>query len=329
MRKTLGLLLLLAAVPASAAWKFNSWTVYWENDNFGIGRKSDRFYTNGVRISAQFTDNTIVNWRFVTPVRDWTWNHLGGIDGVTPIASVSAVFGQNFYTPENITIAAPQPFDRPWAGVLYAGVAESITDPDFRQMHVFEVDAGILGPGAGAQRVQKFVHNTLGFSDKDPSGWHNQLDNEPVLSLRYLQLRRFVFVPDTVDLVPEFGAMLGSPQTNANAGATLRLGYHVTGFPIGVINNAASPNPVHRYEVYVFGGAYARYVPYNATLDGAPDPKELVHDLRAGFSARYKRWRLTYTVIERSAEFDVPLGAIENQRFGSFALTFEPFTNFK
>jgi hypothetical protein len=333
MRKILSLLLVIAAVPVSAAWRFNSGTVYWENDNFGIGRKSDRFYTNGVRFSAQFTDNTIVSWRWASFVRDFTWNHFGGISGVTPIASVSAIFGQNFYTPQVITDPAPQPLDRPWAGVLYAGVAESVTDPDFRQTHILELDAGILGPGAGAQRVQKFVHNTLGFSDKDPSGWDNQLDNEPVLSLRYQQMRRLVLLArgdnDLADIVPEFGALLGSPQTYANAGAIARLGYHITGFPIGVIPNSAFPNAVHRLELYVFAGGDARYVPYNATLDGAPGPRRFVHDLRAGVSARYKRLRLTYTVIERSTEFDVPAGAIENQRFGSYALTFEPFKLFK
>ena len=83
--------------------------------------------------------------------------------------------------------------------------------------------------------------------------------------------------------------------------------------------------PGSKFEDRVLDGAHFA----NATLDGAPGPEHFVHDLRAGFSARYKRWRLTYTVIDRSAEFDVPAGAIENQRFGSFALTFEPFTVFK
>jgi len=341
MRKTLAFILFLAAVPASAGWKFNSWTVYWENDNFGYGRKSDRFYTNGVRITAQFSDPTVVNWRWVSGVRDWTWNHFGGDTTVVPVASVTTIFGQNFYTPQDITIPTPQPLDRPWAGVLYAGLSESITDPDLHQMHIVELNAGILGPGAGAQRVQKFVHNDLGFSNHDPSGWSNQLKNEPVLSLRYQQIRRVPLLvrgdTDVLDVVPEFGAQLGSPQTFANAGAVVRLGYHITGLPIGIIPGAAAPSAVHRIELYVFGGGEARYVPFNATLDGglfnngpeANQPERFVRDLRVGVSARYKKVRLTYTVVARSAEFHVPAGAIENQRFGSFALTIEPFTGFK
>ena len=48
-------------------------------------------------------------------------------------------------------------------------------------------------------------------------------------------------------------------------------------------------------------------------------------DLRGGISARYEWLRLTYTVVDRSAEVDVPAGGIDEQRFGSVALTIEPF----
>lgn len=339
MRKLLAPLLLLA-LPAFAG-SFSSSTISWENDNFGLGRKSDRFYTNGVRISAQFSDPVILNWKWVSPLRDWTWNHLGGDTEVAPVASVSVVFGQNFYTPQIITVAAPQPLDRPWAGVLYAGLVQTIGDTDLRQVHFLEIDAGILGPGAGAQRVQKFVHNDLGFSDNDPQGWPNQLKNEPILALRYQQLRRKSWLTsgdtDVLDIVPQFGVMLGSPQTYVNAGATIRLGYHITGLPAVRIPNGAAPVSVDAFEIYVFAGVEGRYVPFNATLDGglfhdgprANGPERFVSDLSAGISARYKRIRFTYTVADRSAEFDVPPGAIENQRFGAFTLTIEPFTSFR
>jgi lipid A 3-O-deacylase len=330
--------LLFIATGASAQWRqaLNSSTLYWENDNFGVGRKSDRFYTNGVRYSAVFSEGAI-DWRWPKTFRDSVWRRFG-IAGSQPIESVGFVIGQNFYTPQVITIAAPQPLDRPWAGVLYGGLTEGITDADQRLSHVFELHLGVLGQGAGAQATQKFVHNDLGFSDNDPIGWHNQLRNEPTLELLYQQMRRYSIKEEVFDVVPAFGALLGSPQTYVNAGGTVRLGYHVSGLPVGVIPGAATAlNPPHKFEIYLFAGADGRLVPFNATLDGglfndgpeAVGPKRFVTDLRGGFSARWRWVRLTYSVVERSAEFDTPPGAIASQRFGSFALTIEPFDTFK
>ena len=166
MRRQMALILfLLTIAPTLHAETFLHWfdaqTIYWENDNFGIGRKSDRFYTNGAKVTVLLSDAD-------------TWSAVHGRAQRFRIAfckrfcspdqqveSVSFVFGQNFYTPQTITIAAPQPNDRPWAGVLYGGVAESIVDERQRIQHYFEVQAGILGPGAGAQATQKYIHNDL------------------------------------------------------------------------------------------------------------------------------------------------------------------------
>lgn len=309
----------------------NSSTVQWENDNFGIGRKSDRFYTNGARVSVTLDEPPELARDF----RAWFCNR-GWCGDQQHVESVNVMIGQNFYTPEIITIAAPQPADRPWAGHLYAAVAESITRADERLQHTFELHLGVLGQGAGAQATQKFVHNDLGFSRNDPQGWRNQLENEPTIGVLYRQSRRWG--GESLDVVPEFGAMLGTFQTFANAGGVVRLGHHISGFPAGVILPAATTvAPRAGFEAYVFAGGEARWIPYNATLDGgffrdgpsANDPKRVVTDLRAGLSVRYKWVRLTYSVIDRSAEFEVPAGHLGSQRFGSFAFTIEPFDSFR
>jgi hypothetical protein len=332
--------LLFVTAGASAQWRqaFNSSTLSWENDNFGIGRKSDRFYTNGVRYSAMFSDG-VIQWRWPKTFRDAVWLRLGN-NGAQPIESVGVVFGQNFYTPQIITIAAPQPLDRPWAGVLYGGLTEVITDADQKISHAFELQIGVLGPGAGAQGTQRFVHNDLGFSNNDPIGWHNQLRNEPTLELLYQQMRRYSIKDEVFDFVPSAGALLGSPQTNVSAGGTIRLGYHVSGLPAGTIAGTASTtrlNSPHTFEAYVFVGGEGRFVPFNATLDGglfrngpeAVGPKRFVTDVRRGVSVRWRWARLTYSSVDRSREFDVPVGGIETQRFGSFAFTIEPYVTFR
>lgn len=336
MRKLLAtttLLIALATVAQAASDWFNAETIYWENDNFGIGRKTDRFYTNGVRLSLLLSDDHTP--RQASEFRRWFCGH-GWCGTNQQIESASLLFGQNFYTPENITIAAPQPNDRPWAGWLYAGVGETISDVDQRTQHEFELQLGILGPGAGAGATQKFVHNRLHFSNNHPEGWPNQLKNEPTLNLMYCQSRRYG--NDTFDAVPEFGGMLGTVQTYTNAGATVRFGYHISGFPVALIPTSAAPQTLpYKWEVYVFAGGDGRWVPFNATLDGgffrngpkANDPKRFVDDMRIGASGRYRWFRVTYSVVGRSKEFAVQPGHVARQRFGSYALTIEPFTNFR
>ncbi len=337
MRKPIAAALLVLAFTANgyAGDLFTSSTTYWENDNFGVGRKSDRFYTNGVRLSLLLADGQV-------PARARKFRerfcNQGWCGESQAIESVGLMFGQNFYTPEVITIAAPQPLDRPWAGTLYVGASESITNAERTFQHTFEAHLGILGPGAGAQRVQKFVHNDLGFSNNDPQGWHNQLENEPIFGLLYQQSRRAFRHSDVFDVIPQFGGMLGTPQTYANLGGVVRLGRHISGLPVGLIPGTADAgDPPHKWEFYVFVGGDARWVPFNATLDGglfrngpkANGPKRFITDLRGGASVRYKRLRLTYSVAERSAELEVPPGHLEKQRFGSVAFTMEPFSEYQ
>lgn len=337
MRSLFACVLLFCAFSIDA--QLESSTIYWENDTFGIGRKSDRFYTNGARMTVLLSGDAAARWRWPQRFREWFCERACGEEEY--VESVGLTFGSNFYTPEVITIRAPQPFDRPWAGVTYVGISESITNAPQTLQHAFEVTLGILGPGAGAQATQKFVHNDLGLSDNDPRGWPNQLENEPALALMYAQTRRYGLFgrPENIDVVPSFGGMLGSPMTYANAGGLVRLGFHISGLPATMIRNTVSVREQvpHRWELYVFGGGDARFVPFNATLDGglfrdgpeAPGAKRFVTDVRAGVSARYKWLRITYSVVDRSAEFDVPAGREKSQRFGAFALTIEPFDTFR
>ncbi|HVR37915.1 MAG TPA: lipid A-modifier LpxR family protein, partial [Thermoanaerobaculia bacterium] len=191
---------------------FNSQTIYWENDNFGIGRKSDRFYTNGVKVTMGLTPS---EWPSLS-ARAQTFR----IDFCKktplcspnqPVESLSVVFGQNFYTPQDITIPTPQPNDRPWAGWLYTGLALAIVDAPQKVQNTFEVQLGILGPGAGAGATQTYIHKDLGFSNHIPAGWHNQLKNEPTLNVIYKHARRYG--NNTRDIVPEGGVALGTVQT--------------------------------------------------------------------------------------------------------------------
>ena len=87
--------------------KRNIWSLTSENDKYGT-RGSDRNYTNGLRLSMmqpvdlppklmQFLADHTPFFRY----RDETYMLYS--------------IGQNIFTPQDITVAEPQPNDRPWA----------------------------------------------------------------------------------------------------------------------------------------------------------------------------------------------------------------------
>ena len=78
--------------------------IFIENDSFG---SSDQYYTNGFKIGGGVPADKVSRF-FTRPpnalldaITDGASNHFG------------LFFGQNMYTPRNISVAAPQPNDRP------------------------------------------------------------------------------------------------------------------------------------------------------------------------------------------------------------------------
>ena len=89
---------------------------------------------------------------------------------------------QLILTPADITIAAPQPDDAPWAGLL--GGYVSWTTYDNRRLAALQVYLGCIGPCSHAEEAQKFIHTDLNFGDT-PMGWPNQIDNDVLVNLNY------------------------------------------------------------------------------------------------------------------------------------------------
>ena len=116
----------------------------------------------------------------------------GGHGG--PITRWAVGISQVIITPKNVGIAAPQPNDAPWAGMLGASVSWSAYDN--RRMAALQVYAGCMGPCSQAEPVQKFVHGDLGLGPR-PRGWDNQLVNHALLNVNYeYRYKLFAVAPD-------------------------------------------------------------------------------------------------------------------------------------
>lgn len=314
--------------------RFGSCQLYWENDSFLPGETTDEYYTNGFKLAWMHNPNReggVPEWsRKLMGL--WCEGNFLCPDG-DPEYGYGHALGQNMYTPNDLTNPNPQPDDRPWAGYLYYSWISEVTHRLADQQDVqnlFELQVGLVGPGAGARFAQTAIHELNFLDAPKPLGWSNQLRNEPTVNLNY-QWRKKIG-SETFDIVPNFGFGLGTVMTFANAGATMRIGRHIQSFPQLLITpaNAATklPEPL---EYYIFVGGDGRFVAHNIFLDGNTfrdgqeinlDRNDFVFDLKAGFAVRYKAWRFDYTWVRRGEELKPPRGRRDGEHtFGAVAFS--------
>jgi lipid A 3-O-deacylase len=338
------LFLVLATPPAFAQTSESSGTydgvqIFVENDKFNLFRASDQWYTNGFRV---VTLPRKAPHPLLQDYADWVGRKFG--DGKP--ARFGLTIGQDIYTPKDITISAPQPYDRPWAGWLYLGAIGSLNVKPTEQ-HSIELDVGVVGPASGANAVQTQWHRLI--NTDLPRGWQHQIKNELGVVFNYrIKHRKVLF--ETIqggvelDLIPHYGGAIGNVFTHAQGGAMLRYGRHISGFgddrasdtvrgsgrernPATVVSELFRIN-----EWYVFARAEGKLVARNIFLDGntfrssaSVKKRPFVGDVGFGGSLRFgDRLRVTYTQTIRSQEFKpVELTPKGDHRFSSVVLAYE------
>ena len=318
--------------------RFGSLTVYSENDHYFAG--TDQHYTNGFKLALlstelkNFTDDPVPRPiqslvrsldRVVVPGRD---------------CKLGFALGQNIYTPTAIHTSAPQPYDRPYAAWLYGGLAfQTYLAPRvfatgwraIGQLDTFEVNAGLVGPGALGRQIQNGFHDIIHRPHAD--GWSNQIHNEAGLTLGFERKYR-VATTDArtgwgADLIGHGGVTLGNIFTSANAGAEVRAGWRLPAdFGTDLIRPSSDSNSRRRpaWSLFGFAAFDARAVARDVTLDGntfreSPRVKRrpFVNDFLSGAAIGTQHWQFTYSQAVRSREF---AGQPQRSLFGSISATF-------
>ncbi len=290
---------------------------------------TDHYYTNGIKFGFGVPFETL-RQVFEIPSK-FALDLFSGQDADYHFGLFA---GQNIYTPRNITLGSPQPFDRPWAAWLYlGGVAQRVKG---NRLDTGEIDIGFVGPVALGEQVQSNWHSVIGALQ--PQGWGNQTPGEPGFLMSYLQKRKYG--TRHIEFVPHAGVTFGTVMTLARVGGIVRLGRNMTGFgPDSIEPGGAMLQNTRRehegagrapFEWYGFIGADLRYVARNIFLDGtvfrggpSVDSREWVHDFTAGVTARINTYRLSVTRIFRSEEFTTPFSSGGKQSFYSFNLGLE------
>src|SRR5262245_20617888 len=316
-------------------------TLSWENDTLA---GTDRYYTNGVRLSLL--------------LGDWT---PGFVDRLTdtllfcsPRNSVnnsSVALGQSFYTPADISRSDLIEDDRPYAGWLFGvfGIQKSEVPAEGRPsglpltLDVLELHLGVVGPASLAEETQTFVHKVTG--SRHPNGWDHQLHNEPGVDLIFQRKWKWAYNWESLgcDFISHAGFALGNVFTHANGGFMVRLGFNLdpdfagtlAGYPLqptatwGLRRDGGRPRPWVR--AYLFTGVEGRAVAWNIFLDGntvadshSVTKRNFVADLDLGAGIAFPRLRelgVTYTYVVRTEEF---VGQDGPQDYGSIQV-FIPF----
>jgi hypothetical protein len=316
---SLSLLLSLAALGLAAparADDLNRFSILEENDSLYFN--SDKHYTQGFLLSNLGPD--------IRPDSGWQapFNLLGDL---TPLFSTdgenarryAVLFGQSIFTPKNLTVNPPDPRDRPYAGWAYVGTS-LLQESRHSMLENFEIDVGVVGPGALGKQVQNNFHQLIGA--QQAQGWRDQIQNEPGLVLTYERLWRVPLIGDGyngVDIVPQAGATVGNIFTYGDVGGLLRIGKNLhadygpnrvrpglSGTPY--FDGGQLDGPV---GWYFYAGAQGRAVAQNIFLDGntfrespSVPKKTFVADLQSGFSVIWStKLRVDFSVVRRTEEF--------------------------
>lgn len=287
----------------------NYLSLSYENDLIGSGK--DENYTSGLRVTYfdVESDMPIIIDELAEAIPTFDINNT---------TSTYYSIGQNIYTPQDITVRPLQRDDRPYAAWLYGSIGLATVTKN----HIDELEftAGIVGPEALGEQLQKMVHRHMTSSDI-PKGWSNQLEFEPGIITSWRR-RWPVWYSNTfgdfrLRIEPDINVSLGNIYTYAGTGASITFG------PTGLIQDTpprvrpAMPGtgffdtPDNKLSWYLFGGLDGRAMARNIFLDGNTfrdshdvDKKYFVGDANAGFALTYDDYRLAYTLNYRTREFD-------------------------
>jgi hypothetical protein len=317
-------------------------TLQVENDFFNLFNRTDRDYTNGIRLGWLSPALTSMpsSWVALTTIPTF----LGEAPSDSVVRRFGISVGQNLYTPDNLAITLPIFNDRPYAAWLYASFLLQYTykrlDPQTgrqepKRLDSLQLDLGVIGPAAGGEFVQNNFHRLIG--SPQAMGWANQLHNEPTLDVafeRRWRVGRATLLEEPrleVDAIPRIGTSLGNVAIYADVGGTVRMGRNLRDDfgpprPRPALPGSEAFIGDGSFGWYLFAGLDAYAVGRNIFLDGNTDGQSLrvshrpfVGEAQAGLALIWHDVRITYTQVARTPEF-YEQGRFD--MFGSINVTF-------
>lgn len=301
-----------------------------ENDSLSSG--ADRNYTSGIKLAYVSQIEEVPD--LLSPARALTRTFSGSDPDFWGVA-----FGHSIFTPEDINANPAPPDQHPYAGWLYMQVMVGAEEDrpgnlEPRYLDTYELELGITGPSAMGEEAQRGIHEWLGAPD--PQGWDSQLNDEVAFAVSFDRRWRPPWAQLSTDvgglefdLTPNAGVTLGTLRTEARLGVAARVGWRLDndyGPPrvrpslSGIEHFSGGP-----FSWQVFAGVQGRAVAHNLFLDGntfedsaSVDRNPYVADFQTGLAVSAGSWRLAYTYVWRTEEFETQGG---RQDFGAVAIS--------
>lgn len=301
-----------------------------ENDSLSSG--ADRNYTSGIKLAYVSQVDEVPG--FLSATRGLTRTFSGSDPDFWGIA-----FGQSIFTPEDITANPAPPDQHPYAGWLYMQVmvgAEEDRPGNLEPTYLdtYELELGLTGPSAMGEEAQRGIHQWLGAPD--PQGWDSQLHDEVAFAVSFDRRWRPPWAQLSTDvaglefdLTPNAGVTLGTLRTEARVGVAARVGWRLDN-DYGPPRVRPSLSGIEHFSGgplswQVFAGVEGRAVAHNLFLDGntfedsaSVDRNPYVADFQTGFAISAGSWRLAYTYVWRTEEFETQP---TRQDFGALAIS--------
>ena len=294
-----------------------SWALAFDNDIFVPGGR-DQDYTYGINLtqSGEGARKAFLSLnKPLMAIDRWLGNQHQSIGTRETFSREIGVYG---FTPENITIAYPNPADRPYASLVYLSSSREQVDFVNNVAWKSTLTLGALGlafPG----ELQNAVHEVTS-SDK-PQGWDNQISDGGELTGRYVIARqRYIETasPGT-ELKSTIQASVGY-LTEASWSLSFRKG--AVHSPWSSFNpELASYGEKSSYssdakvinEHYFWGGFAVKARGYNAFLQGQfresgvsynrDQLRPLLVEAWAGYTFAFKRgYRISYVLRGHTSE---------------------------
>lgn len=267
------------------------------NDILFFTDQNDRYFSNGVAFeySAPFLQRSPLNILLV-----------GGRSEKRK--AFSLVVTQNLYTPDELYEEDIVQGDRPYASYLLFENKGIVVDPEKLTRIESSYGLGVLGPIAGGGFMQNWIHSLTPNSDS-VYGWANQIANDFLVTYNLKAEKGILnYSPFALNLYGE--AMAGTLFNYGAVGAFAQIGLFEPYFktPFNMPESRA-------FQLYAYGGLEARYMLYDATLQGGvfnnnsvyTIPADKIHRERfivtIGARLIYKRLEVDFSMIQSTEEF--------------------------
>ncbi|MFD0792825.1 lipid A deacylase LpxR family protein [Mucilaginibacter litoreus] len=240
---------LLAAAPVFAQTRTTEIGAMSENDSF-LGQGSDRYYTNGIFIYYRHALDASKNPALANKVLEFE-------------------IGQKIFNAQSGGIPSTEFLDRPFAGYLYAGSSLNLLYKNESNLKL-SAKVGIVGPAAGGEPIQNFIHDTFGFYKL--TGWPYQIRNDVELNLS-ADYNKLLARASWADISLASYVNLGTGFTGAGIGPLIRLGnFNQLFHSVSTQSTASTANvapPLHNHELFFYYKPQANLVGYDATIQGS------------------------------------------------------------